>query len=279
MPTLRAKPCDQAHPNGNRFTNVRIESTIRQMIASDPDDGVCISVRFLVCAYQFGATTDSYFWQITGPRARCLEPFVTASTIMSVPTSDNLDSYILRSVVEHVFMPPKLPQKHPGEETERKTNVALCNNLIEAARDFLQIIPSSESPVWMSMITMMELARRAANAPFKKVDLQRALSAMALGGTYRVPPLWSTLIRRFSIRRILHAYSGTKRCSHCAQACHCRLRSVRGVRSLATDPRCNGGRGKAVVLIPRTCNPNPRRYFYGRMLSPGAVFLPCSNGC
>src|SRR6266851_9498729 len=87
------------------------------------------------------------------------------------------------------------------------------------------------------------------------------------------------LIRPFSIRRILHAYSGTKRCSHCAQACHRRLCPVRGVRSLATDPRCNGGRGKAVVLIPRTRNPNPRRYFYGRMLSPGAVFLPCSNGC
>lgn len=46
-------------------------------------------------------------------------------SIMFTTASDNLDNYILRSVIKHVFMPPKLPQKHPGEETERKTNVAL----------------------------------------------------------------------------------------------------------------------------------------------------------
>jgi len=203
VPTLRPKPCDQAHPNGSRFTNVRIEaqSAIRQfqMITSDPDRW-SFAYRFLVCAHRMAQLQIPLLadhWSSHCCLAHVVlnpEPFLTASTIMSVPTSDNLDSYILRSVVEHVFMPPKLPQQHPGEETERKTNVALCNNLIEAARDFLQIIPPSESPVWMYMVTMMELARRAANAPFKKGDLQRAFSAMALGGTYRVLPLWSTLI-------------------------------------------------------------------------------------
>jgi len=63
--------------------------------------------------------------------------------------------------------------------------VALCNSLIETAQDFLRILPSSESRLWMHMIKMMELAHRAANAPFKKGDLQRVLSDMALGGTYR----------------------------------------------------------------------------------------------
>ena len=71
---------------------------------------------------------------------------------MSVPATDNIDPDILRSVIEHVFMPPKLPQVGPDEETERKTNVALCNSLIKAAQDFLKIIPSSESPLWMQMI-------------------------------------------------------------------------------------------------------------------------------
>jgi hypothetical protein len=101
---------------------------------------------------------------------------------MSVPTN-NLDSDLLWSIIEHVFMPPKLPQKHPGEETERKTNVALCNSLIQAAQDFHKILPSSESSLWMHMIRMIELARRAARSPLKEVDLQRALSDMALGGT------------------------------------------------------------------------------------------------
>jgi hypothetical protein len=102
---------------------------------------------------------------------------------MSIPTIDNLDSDILRSVVEHVFMPPKLPQVGPDEETERKTNVALCNHLIEAARVFLKTLPSSERPLWMQMVKMMKFARRAEKAPFKRVSLQQALSEMALGGT------------------------------------------------------------------------------------------------
>jgi hypothetical protein len=82
-------------------------------------------------------------------------------------------------------MPPQLPQKHPGKEMEQKTNVALCGSLIEAAQDFLNILPSSDSPIWMHMIKMMKLARLAATTPLKEGDLKRALSDMAIGGTYR----------------------------------------------------------------------------------------------
>jgi len=72
------------------------------------------------------------------PLPHCLS-FTAVFTVLfpivrSITAADNLDDYILRSVVEHVFMPPKLPQKHPGEETEQKTNVALCNSLIAAAK-------------------------------------------------------------------------------------------------------------------------------------------------
>jgi hypothetical protein len=104
---------------------------------------------------------------------------------MSVPSNNNLDSDILRSVIEHVFMPPKLPQTGPDEETKRKTNVALCNSLIEAAQDFLKVLPSSETPLWMHMIKTVELARCAAKAPLKEDDLQRVLLDMALGSTCR----------------------------------------------------------------------------------------------
>jgi hypothetical protein len=95
-----------------------------------------------------------------------------------------LNSKILRSVVDHVFMPPELPQSHPGKRKERKMNVALCNSLIKAAQEFLQFLPASESPLWMHMIKMMELAGRAAKTPFQEVDLQRTLSDMATGGMY-----------------------------------------------------------------------------------------------
>jgi hypothetical protein len=113
---------------------------------------------------------------------------------MSTLNPDYLKSKFLRSIVEHVFLPPTpLPDSHSGKRKERKTNVALCNGLIHAAQDFLHFLSAAESPLWMHMIKMMELARRAAKAPFKVDDLQRTLSDMAPGGTYRSFALLSAL--------------------------------------------------------------------------------------
>ena len=117
------------------------------------------------------------------PHHRPVKSHSRSRQVMSVPTANQLDTDILHSVIEHVFMPPKLPQVGPDQETEQLTNVALCNCLIEAAHDFLQILPASESPLWMQMIRMMELVRRAARAPLKGYELQSALSGMAPGGT------------------------------------------------------------------------------------------------
>ena len=101
---------------------------------------------------------------------------------MSILPADDPNFDVLRLVVEHVFMPPKLPQKDPGQQIEREMNVALCDNLIEAARDFLQDIPSSQHPLWMHMIKMMGLARHAAEVSFEEAELQRVFSDMAIGG-------------------------------------------------------------------------------------------------
>jgi hypothetical protein len=103
---------------------------------------------------------------------------------MSTLIADNPDSHILRSVVEHVFMPPKLPQKDLGDQIEQRTNILLCDNLLEAARDFLPDVPSSQTSLWMNMIKMMELARRAVEVPLEEADLQHVFSSMALGGMY-----------------------------------------------------------------------------------------------
>ena len=101
---------------------------------------------------------------------------------MSILPANELNFDVLRLVVEHVFMPPKLSQKDPGEQIEREMNMALCDNLIRAARDFLQDIPPSQHPLWERMIKMMNLARRAAEVPFEEAELQHVFSDMAIGG-------------------------------------------------------------------------------------------------
>ena len=186
-----------------------------------------------------------------GRKARGLEPFYRSSTgdpcgpcpivaivatsmdssltVMQSPVSHHIDSNVLRSVVEHVFMPPKLPQKDPGEQMEQDMNVALCDTLIRAAQDLLQDLPSSVFPL-VRMIKMMKLVRRAAMVSFKETELQRTLSEMDVGGTSIQSPIsffaFGSII---SIRRICHAYSCPKRRSHRAQAYPGQLRSVRGV--------------------------------------------------
>jgi hypothetical protein len=104
---------------------------------------------------------------------------------MSILAADPTNTKSLHSVIEHVFMPPKLPYSHPGEGAEHEMNAVLCRSLIKAAQDFLQVLPSSQQPLWIQMIKMMELARRAAEAPLAAFELQRVLSDMAVGGTYR----------------------------------------------------------------------------------------------
>ncbi|KAI9453949.1 hypothetical protein BJY52DRAFT_1427406 [Lactarius psammicola] len=70
--------------------------------------------------------------------------------------SHDLNSEVLLSVVDHVFLPPKLPQQAPTEEAERRTNVALCHTLIQAARAFSQCLSPFQQLSWDHMIGMME---------------------------------------------------------------------------------------------------------------------------
>jgi hypothetical protein len=108
---------------------------------------------------------------------------------MSMPAADHTNTKYptksLHSVIEHVFMPPKLPQLYPSEGAEHEMNVVLCGCLLKAAQEFLQVLPSSQQPLWIQMIKMVELAHRAAEAPLAIVELQRVLLDMAIGGTYR----------------------------------------------------------------------------------------------
>lgn len=105
----------------------------------------------------------------------------------------NIHSDVLRSVVEHVFMPPKLPQAAQDHKAERELNVAMCHALIEAARNFLQDLPYSQRSQWGHMIKMMESVRRAAKFPLETAELQRTLSSMTVGGASFQPVVVSSV--------------------------------------------------------------------------------------
>jgi hypothetical protein len=95
-----------------------------------------------------------------------------------------IDSDILNSIVEHVFMPPKLPQEAPTETHERNTNEALCDLLIETAEDFHQCLSHSKQWTWANMRKMMKLIRQNVKTALEATDLQSMLSALTIGGEF-----------------------------------------------------------------------------------------------
>ena len=105
---------------------------------------------------------------------------------MSLSLTD-IDSYVLRSVVEHVFLPPKLPQQAQGDEAESRTNVALCHILIDAAAAFRQYLSPSQELVWARMEKMIEYILRAASSPLAEADLARVLAGLVVDGGLESP--------------------------------------------------------------------------------------------
>jgi hypothetical protein len=100
---------------------------------------------------------------------------------MSLP-APNIDSNILSSVVEHVFMPPKLPQEAPAKEVEQKIKADLCLLLLDAAHAFHQCLPHSKKSTWDHMVKMINLVCRDVEAPSDRTGLQSALSDLSVGG-------------------------------------------------------------------------------------------------
>jgi hypothetical protein len=97
----------------------------------------------------------------------------------------DIDSDTLLSVVEHVFLPPKLPQEAPTEEAERQMNVALCHILIHAARAFFKGLSPVQHPLWNRMIKMMGSIYQTASVPMVEAELVDTLSDLVIGGALK----------------------------------------------------------------------------------------------
>ncbi|KAH9169117.1 hypothetical protein EDB89DRAFT_1908866 [Lactarius sanguifluus] len=104
---------------------------------------------------------------------------------MSLSVHD-FDSKVLLSVVEHVFLPPKLPQQAPTEEAERETNVALCHILKRAVRTFSKDLSPLQQSLWARMVKMMGSIHQTARAPVVEAELADALSDLAVGVRFEI---------------------------------------------------------------------------------------------
>ena len=58
----------------------------------------------------------------------------------------------LNYIINHVFLPPKLPQKDDSDDTK---SAALIGQVLAALRSFQAHIPEEERPVWNACIKMV----------------------------------------------------------------------------------------------------------------------------
>ncbi len=96
----------------------------------------------------------------------------------------DIDSGVLLSVVNHVFLPPMLPQEAPTEEAEHAGNVALCHVLIQAARAFSQDLSPLRQSLWAPMIKMMRNIHRTVKSSLVQAEFEGVLSDLAMGGWF-----------------------------------------------------------------------------------------------
>ena len=124
-----------------------------------------------------------------------------------------LHDSVLLSVVDHVFLPPKLPQHAQTEEAERGTNEALCYVIIQAANAFSEGLPPSLQLPWSHVIKMMESMHFIAKGPLVETELKDTFSNLAVGGGYKIPPAYCIIIN-FTFRCFRYACSSSE--------CRCR---------------------------------------------------------
>lgn len=95
------------------------------------------------------------------------------------PLSEEDISYLLN----HVFLPPKLPQRDDNDkDTDR--NVALCRLVSDASREFSKFLPQSQQRQWSTVSRMVRNLLEATRVLDKDV-LVTNISTLVYGGQSR----------------------------------------------------------------------------------------------
>jgi hypothetical protein len=117
---------------------------------------------------------------------------------------------ILLHIAEHVFLPPKLPQRAAEAELERRMNHHLTCLVADAVDDYQNLLSINPEP-WAHISRMLSRIALNSDAPFEKGLLQQDLSDLNADGMCNscwICPIAQTHI--ISYRHIGTSYLQTK---------------------------------------------------------------------
>lgn len=118
---------------------------------------------------------------------------------ISVTATTTTDPAILEQVVNHVFLPPKLPSAAPDDDTERSVNLLMLDETDAAARAFRMFLPHEQRKPWTRICRMLLWMKQAAKAPLEATKLSETLKSMLPGGVYSPCPFYAFLSLSLSL--------------------------------------------------------------------------------
>ncbi len=95
------------------------------------------------------------------------------------------DPKSLTYIINHVFMPPKLPQ---ANDDSAENDEALCTTAFRCAEEYVAHLPTEKLPAWRSVVSMLSRIRELYVAHnvnvFDAKTVKRLLKTMIPGGEY-----------------------------------------------------------------------------------------------
>ena len=91
-------------------------------------------------------------------------------------------------IINHVFLPPKLPQK---DDSSPSRDAALAEALLEGLEAFHDLLPGPEQPQWSPLIRMIRqvLSMRDPRGGLATECVEDALEKMVGRGTHKITSL------------------------------------------------------------------------------------------
>jgi len=91
----------------------------------------------------------------------------------------------LQYLIDHVFLPPKILQKH--DEDLAELQCALAQFICDSAKRYAQFLPQHEQPRWDPILQMLKnIAITSDSAALSDFALEKCIKEMQDGGVYIV---------------------------------------------------------------------------------------------
>ena len=97
---------------------------------------------------------------------------------MSAPQATLITDDNLLYIVNHVSLPPKLPQE---SDQDNGHELSLCKLLVDSAQEYQRSLPADRRQEWLPIVRMLKNLLKSTDG-FSETQLKRSISGMQRGG-------------------------------------------------------------------------------------------------